>query len=122
MPILPERFPKFWASTPEVKLNIAPNVSAVASTIANDVFMSALLQCSNHLEHEENLQRHGGSRSGICHATFVPITTFANLSNSCTLAEDNGQTFHSDSFDNTHDNRVDVGVAYWRQRQLKGLV
>jgi hypothetical protein len=30
--------------TPEVKLNIAPNVSAmVASTIANDVFMSALL-------------------------------------------------------------------------------
>src|SRR6478735_567511 len=24
-------------------------------------------KCSNHLEHEENMQRHGGSRSGICH-------------------------------------------------------
>ena len=30
--------------------------------------------------------------------TLVPITTFANLSDSCALAEDNGQTFHSDSF------------------------
>ena len=39
--LLPER----GAATLEgVKLNIAPNVSAmVASTIANDVFMSALL-------------------------------------------------------------------------------
>ena len=36
---------------------------------------------------------------------LVPITTFANLTDSCALAEDNGQTFHSDSFDNTHDNR-----------------
>ena len=27
--------------------------------------------------------------------TLVPITTFANLSDSCALAEDNGQTFHS---------------------------
>src|SRR6476659_5853388 len=62
-------------------------------------------RCSNHLEHEENLQRHGGSRSGICHTTLVPITTFANLSDSCALAEDNGQTFHSDSFGNTYDNR-----------------
>ena len=51
------------------------------------------------------MQRHGGSRSGICHTTFVPITTFANLSDSCALAEDNGQTFHSDSFGNTYDNR-----------------
>ena len=42
-----------------------------------------------------NLQRLGGSRSGICHTTLVPITTFANLSDSCALAEDNGQTFHS---------------------------
>jgi hypothetical protein len=38
--LFPERLPYSWAATPEVKLNIAPNVSAmVASTIANDVFM-----------------------------------------------------------------------------------
>ena len=74
--LLPERLPKSWAATPEVKLNIAPNVSAmVVSTIANDVFMFDSFQVSNHLEHEENLQRNGDSRGGICHTTLVPITT-----------------------------------------------
>jgi hypothetical protein len=38
--------------------------------------------------------------------TLVPITTFANLSDSCALADDNGQTFSSDSFGNTYFNAL----------------
>src|SRR6185503_5207377 len=39
-----------------------------------------------HPKHEEILHRHSDSRSGICHTTFVPITTSQNLSDELGVA------------------------------------
>jgi hypothetical protein len=55
------------------------------------------------------MQRHGGSRSGICHtdtcANYHITCANYHIRKSerfhCALAEDNGQTFRSDSFGNT---------------------